>query len=85
MHFLALAYLTIMQLSYDVRVNSAYRTPDYNRTVGGKEGSKHTLGKAYDLATHHFDKQTKNRFIKDARRLFDVVVIYPTHIHVHID
>ena len=64
MHFLALAYLTIMQLNYDVRVNSAYRTPDYNRTVGGKEGSKHTLGKAYDLATHHFDKQTKKRFIK---------------------
>lgn len=32
-----------------VTINSAYRTPTHNRSVGGSEFSQHTYGKAADI------------------------------------
>lgn len=34
---------------YPIIVNSAYRTPEYNKKIGGARNSQHVLGRALDL------------------------------------
>lgn len=38
------------RLGRALKINSAYRTPEYNRKIGGSENSQHILGKAVDIA-----------------------------------
>ena len=83
-NFTALALLLVLQANHHVIVNSSYRTPEHNKRVGGKPHSKHIYGKAFDLATHHLTKKETEALIRDSRKLFDTVIIYQTHIHVHI-
>lgn len=69
-------------------VNSAYRTPAYNRRIGGSPKSQHVWGRALDL-------RPKNQF--DLADLYDVALNrarsigairglgrYPTFIHIDI-
>lgn len=39
------------KLAKPIRINSGYRTPEYNKDVGGAKQSKHMLGLAADLDT----------------------------------
>ncbi|NIQ13398.1 MAG: hypothetical protein GTO02_03000 [Candidatus Dadabacteria bacterium] len=68
-----------------LKVNSAYRSPEHNARVGGTPHSKHVYGKAFDIATHHLNKEQKRQLEDKARKFFDYVKVYPTHIHVHIN
>lgn len=40
-------------------INSAYRCPTYNKTVGGKPNSAHTLGCAVDIAVANSHQRFK--------------------------
>lgn len=68
-----------------LKVNSAYRSPTHNARVGGTSKSKHLEGKAFDIATHHLNKKQRKQLEEQARKFFDYVKVYPTHIHVHIN
>lgn len=37
------------ELNEPVRINSAYRSPNYNKRIGGKPASKHMLAQAADI------------------------------------
>lgn len=44
-------------------ITSDYRTPKYNREIGGVEDSAHTKGLAVDIAAHEWDRETRNLVI----------------------
>ena len=74
-------------LGVPITVNSGYRCVEHNKNVGGVKGSKHTFGKAADLACslgaakmfeavkELHDKQGK---LKD----LDYCIKYKTFIHI---
>jgi uncharacterized protein YcbK (DUF882 family) len=37
------------ELDEPIRLNSGYRTPEYNKKIGGAKNSQHLLGKAADI------------------------------------
>lgn len=41
-------------LDCTIYINSGYRSPDWNRSVGGAKHSQHVLGTAADLRTNEF-------------------------------
>ena len=41
------------------KINSAYRSPEYNKKIGGVSNSAHCLGKAVDIAA----TDSKSRFL----------------------
>ena len=43
------------RLGQPIVINSAYRDPEYNREVGGTEGSQHTKGTAADISLRNLD------------------------------
>lgn len=60
-----------------IRINSAYRSPEYNAKIGGAEESYHLLGRAFDIPI--VDKT----FIELARYYkFNGIGIYPTFTHI---
>ena len=38
------------ELGKPIHINSAYRSEDYNQSIGGVKNSKHLLGKASDIS-----------------------------------
>jgi len=67
-----------------LRLNSVYRTPAYNRLIGGALGSAHTRGFAVDVATPH--NKTQEQHHKVMRAVFpNGVGNYPTQKFVHGD
>ena len=63
-----------------VVVNSGYRTVDYNRTVGGVNGSQHVLGKACDIVVKGKTPAEVAKYAKDIG--FRGVGIYSDFVHV---
>lgn len=64
-------------------VNSAYRSPEHNRAVGGAKKSRHMDAIAFDISMANHDPAT---FIEEARALgFGGVGTYPGSNFVHID
>ena len=64
-------------------VNSAYRSPEHNRTVGGARASKHLEGTAFDISMANHDPVA---FIAAARKAgFKGIGTYPRSNFVHID
>lgn len=64
-------------------VNSAYRSPEHNRNVGGAKASKHMDGIAFDISMAGHDPVA---FIAAARRAgFKGIGTYPKSNFVHID
>ena len=72
-----------------IRVNSGYRCPIHNRTVGGVPGSQHVKGEAADIVPAGL--QLTAYGLKELARLvevikengkFDQLIIYPTFVHV---
>ena len=64
-------------------VNSAYRSPEHNRRVGGAKASKHLEGTAFDISMANHDPAA---FIAAARKAgFKGLGTYPRSNFVHID
>ena len=66
------------------KINSGYRTPKHNKTVGGKPGSSHTQGLAADI---HCNNDTTRSLIVQAliEVWFTRIGIAKTLIHVDSD
>lgn len=71
-----------------IYVNSAYRTPDLNRKVGGAENSYHLYGRAADIRTlpHLMDDFRKflNEFNEQHQGAFVEFIDYGTFFHIAI-
>ncbi len=72
-----------------ITVLSAYRTPEYNRKVGGVSGSQHQYGRAMDLRAPK--GMTINEFYKIIRKLADRKITairgvgkYSTFVHIDV-
>ncbi len=64
-------------------VNSAYRSPEHNRNVGGAKGSKHMEGIAFDV---RMDNHNPDTYISAALSVgFNGIGTYPKQNFVHVD
>ena len=64
-------------------VNSAYRSPEHNKAVGGAPGSQHLLAKAFDVRMENHDPA---QFEREARAVgFTGFGHYPKSNFMHID
>lgn len=70
-------------LGKPMMINSAYRSPEHNRAVGGAPASRHLAGLAFDVRMDNHDPET---FIAAARRVgFNGIGTYPRQGFVHVD
>jgi len=87
---LARAFERVRELcGFPLIVNSAYRTPAYNRYVGGAKASQHVQGRALDLVPSKGGKQalvTLRGAAEQAKAegLVRGIGIYPTFIHIDV-
>ena len=76
------------EIKEPVRLNSGYRTPSYNKKVGGKPKSQHMLAKAADIvAKSYTPKQLAaviERFIKAGKMKQGGIGIYPGFTHYDV-
>ena len=75
-------------LGEPVRINSAYRHPNYNKRIGGAPDSMHLRAMAADITVKSkTPKQVKafiERLIKLKKLKFGGVGLYPGFVHVDI-
>lgn len=67
-----------------VTVNSAYRTPAYNRAVGGVSGSQHTRGTAADIRVSGVSPEETARAAERLMPRSGGIGLYPTFTHVDV-
>lgn len=76
------------EIAEPLHINSAYRTPAYNKKIGGKPASKHMLAQAADLtAKSYTPKQLAaviERLIKERKMIQGGIGIYPGFTHYDI-
>lgn len=76
------------ELGKPVRINSAYRTPKYNKKVGGASKSQHLLCKAADIVvagvTPTKVAETIERLIKEKKMIQGGIGIYNNFTHYDI-
>lgn len=53
------------EINLAIHINSAYRSPSYNKSVGGAKKSQHLLGKAADLRVYGMKPQILHKIILD--------------------
>lgn len=75
-------------LGEPIKINSAYRTPAYNKKVGGAPNSQHPLGKAADLRVESLTPRglaaVIEKLIKEGKMKQGGIGIYPTFTHYDI-
>jgi len=75
-------------LGASITVNSGYRSPNYNKVIGGASGSKHKLGQACDFTVKGMTpEQVADRveeLIKDSTILQGGLGRYDTFTHYDI-
>ena len=65
-------------------INSGFRTPEHNRSVGGEPNSAHLRGWAADI--HCMSSAERYKIIEGAYAMgFQRIGIYPTFIHLDLD
>ena len=68
------------EIGKPIIINSGYRTPEYNKKVGGAQNSYHMQGKAADIQVNGIKPAD---LAKKAEKVgFDGIGIYKTFIHV---
>lgn len=66
-----------------IRINSGYRSPEYNSKVGGAKHSQHMTGKAADIVV---EGMTAKQLEPIAREVgFTFTQTYPHLPHLHVD
>ena len=75
-------------LGKPIRVNSAYRSPEHNASVGGVKTSQHLLGKAADIVVKDMPTDVLYQYIEDAisngEMLQGGLGLYDTFVHYDI-
>lgn len=75
-------------LGESIHINSGYRSPEYNKKVGGKKASQHLLAKAADITVK--SKTPKQlaaiieKLISEGKLKFGGMGVYPGFVHVDI-
>jgi len=66
-----------------LKVISGYRSPSYNRRVGGAKKSQHTSGNAIDIDVRHLSIEQRQELIKNASALgYKGIGVYANSIHL---
>ena len=68
-----------------VRINSGYRTPQYNTKVGGVDQSQHCYGTAADIAVKGVGVDTVAAYARKIMPDWGGVGIYKFQGFVHVD
>lgn len=68
-------------LGSPIRINSGYRDPKHNKTVGGSPSSHHMRGTAYDLHVD-FDWNLFLAWVQRNKHLLYQVIRYDNFVHV---
>ena len=75
-------------LGEPIRINSAYRSPEHNKAIGGVKNSQHILGRAADIKVK--DIETKDLYliieslIVDGKMKQGGLGLYDTFVHYDI-
>lgn len=67
-----------------VNINSAYRTPAYNKKVGGATYSQHQYGTAADIRINGVKPKDLAAYIETLMPNYGGIGIYPSFVHVDI-
>lgn len=71
-----------------IHINSGYRTPQYNKSVGGVPKSQHVQARAADITTqHHTPKQLYNiieKLIAEGKMEEGGLGLYKTFVHTDV-
>lgn len=68
------------QLKLPIKINSSYRTKEYNAQIGGSKNSMHLQGRAVDV--HCIDGIYRQKIVKEALMLGFTVGVAKTFIHL---
>jgi uncharacterized protein YcbK (DUF882 family) len=65
-----------------IRINSGYRTPEYNKSIGGATNSMHTLGMAADIVITGMTPMQVAAIANDLK--LGGIKAYPTFTHIDV-
>lgn len=72
-------------LGYPIRINSAYRSDEVNRRVGGTPDSAHTLGLAADISVAQLPARAVAQRIFDSDLAYDQLILeFDRWVHLAI-
>ena len=76
------------EIKKSITINSGYRSPSYNKRIGGVKNSQHVLGKASDLSVSGMTpKELGNvieKLITQGKMKQGGIGVYPTFTHYDI-
>lgn len=67
-------------VGFPIKLNSTYRSPEYNRSINGSRASKHMLGIAADISCK--DSTKRSAITRAALNLGLTVGVASTFIHI---
>ena len=73
-----------LRLGKPIVVNSGYRCPKHNKTVGGVSSSQHLRGEAADIALEPRNYESTEKLAEAIMNggKWDQLILYPTFVHV---
>lgn len=79
------AWDSLVQKYGDLKVNSAYRSPEHNKRVGGAKHSQHTHGNAFDVDVSGVSRAERLALIEQARASgFKGIGVYDNALHFDV-